>query len=998
MAYNPFDFFRKNTKIIMAVITIFIMIMFVLSFGQGDFFQAIPRWLAGWSNSGETVAKIGGSRITTTDLTEVTQRRMLADQIMSQAATMEVSALGQMLSGPVKKLRDKFADQEAMQQQMMMPPGQQAASFRLMSLLQEIGRVEQTGQIAAGQEALDEVARIEGGTKTSPEDKEAATAIRAFGDAVLKDTTRRMANINPNATEASSNREARYFTNQPNETNRDRFNFKLWLKKADQLGIRYTNDDVLQMVQDEFPNFPSSKETSIKELIKLLVSRSNSREVTIDTALSALGDEFRVRAAQAAVLGNNVVRSNFVNLGTPLLDKQKFYNDITEVTKTGLLSVPVAAYEGLVKGEPTEEEINKIYAASRTLVPDPSSPRGGLTEPRKVRVQFVTLTGAEAYYGPLVKAQAKAAPALPMILGGVAAGRYPTFSREQYEAEQANTQDGWRNAANNPGDTSRIAAQAFVLGAAPLAAKNQPAAFNAKPPVTTPQKLADFGIAKVQNAGLLAGVLGGSAATAGSLLTAPVLMAEQAYATERDARLMAGLRAFYVPTHVSLNPFNELAGELAAALALPPSLPQNLIQPYLDSKTEELLRNQYIADDLAAFDAELAKIMAGADKAAAQKQAAESITKFAAARRLTVQTMAAPADVYSIYKDPVLKPLVDKNTTLLSPIMKDLDNDRVQHAFGYSFFNERKPTGQDARSGDTVVPSTGLYDPKLYTPQNSGVNRASDPDRYYVPVTDPLYTPGLFAGSGLEKPSVTIFWRVEDVEAVRPLTAKDPVVREKCVRIWRTQKARELAKAAVENVKKEIDKQVTDGQNDPLRLEQSLRDQVGILSAPIADIREKLKFKFTISDEYDNAKLLYKTSTIPSLPPNPTRFNLVPNDNIVFPTEKLEKEFFNLRDKPIGTSVVGSDKPESHIYLLVVADRKPHPADDFKNFIVKEDPLKQFRSNPQFQMGGTLRDPFAFLSQMNSGWNKRQEAVELLKAEFNVTDESEALDKKEGRE
>ncbi len=994
MAYNPFDFFRRNTKIIMSVITIFIMIMFVLSFGQGDFFQAIPRWLARFGNQGDAVAKIGGSNVTTTDLAELSQRRLLADQVMNQAATMEMSALGQNLSVPVKKLRDKFSNQDEMQQQMMMPPQQQKIGFRLLSLLQEIGRVEQNGQIAAGQDAINEVARIEASAGISPEEKDAAIAIRSFGEALLRTVSRAMANVNPNSD--TPTREARYFTNQPNDTNRDRFNFKLWLKKADQLGIRFTNEDVIQMVQDEFPSFPDSKELSIDEIINRAVKNVNSRELNRNTVLEALGNEFRVRAAQTAVLGNSVVRSNFVNLGTPLIDKQNYFNEVTEVTKTGLLTVPVAAYEGLVKGEPTEEEINKIYTASKSLVPDPSSPRSGLTEPRKIRVQYLTLTGQEAYYNPLVKSQAKVAPALPMLLGGMAAVKYPTFSFDQYQAEQATAQQSW--STNNPGDASKVAAQSFVLGVAPLAGKNEVSDFNAKPPVTTPQKLADFSVAKTHNVGVLVGLLGGSAATGGSLFTAPVLMTEQAYYTEREARLLAGIRAFYLPTHVSLNPFNELAGELAATLALPKALSPSLIQPYLDSKTEELQRNQYIADDLTKFDADLAKIMAGADKKAAEAQAVEYITKFAAARGLQVQTTATPLDLYSIWRDPSMKPLIEKNSTLLSPITKDLDNQRVQQAFGYSFFYESKPsTSTSSQGGETVSPATGLYDPKLYKPENSGVNRASDPDRFYVPQSEPLFTPGLFASSGKETPNVTLVWRVDEIEAIRPLTSKDAIVREKCIKIWRNQEARKLARAAVEKVKAEIDAQVKDGQSDPLRIEQSLRDQVGILSAPIVDIREKLKFKFTITDEYDNAKLLYSTSTIAGMPPSPRRFALTPNDNIVYPTEKLEKDFVSLREKPIGTSLVSNDKPEAHIYLLVVADRKAHPSDDFKNFIIKEDPFKQFQQFQQFQ-NRSLREPFTFLSQMNSGWSKREEALELLKAEFNVTNESELLDKKDSRE
>src|SRR5262249_52390607 len=43
-----------------------------------------------------------------------------------------------------------------------------------------------------------------------------------------------------------------YFLNAPNRTNRDEINFMLWQKKADQLGIRFTTDDIKRLIQSEF--------------------------------------------------------------------------------------------------------------------------------------------------------------------------------------------------------------------------------------------------------------------------------------------------------------------------------------------------------------------------------------------------------------------------------------------------------------------------------------------------------------------------------------------------------------------------------------------------------------------------------------------------------------------------------------------------------------------------------------------------------------------------
>ena len=49
--------------------------------------------------------------------------------------------------------------------------------------------------------------------------------------------------------------ENHYFSNMPNRTNRDLVNFLLWQKKADQLGIKFTTDDVKKLIDKEFHGF-----------------------------------------------------------------------------------------------------------------------------------------------------------------------------------------------------------------------------------------------------------------------------------------------------------------------------------------------------------------------------------------------------------------------------------------------------------------------------------------------------------------------------------------------------------------------------------------------------------------------------------------------------------------------------------------------------------------------------------------------------------------------
>src|SRR5262249_7957053 len=91
MAYNPLDLFPPDKKAPVANLTVFVMITFVLSFGQGDFFTSIPKYFG--ARSGETIAVIDGSKFTESEQREQRQRRKWANDFMELAhreATLKV--------------------------------------------------------------------------------------------------------------------------------------------------------------------------------------------------------------------------------------------------------------------------------------------------------------------------------------------------------------------------------------------------------------------------------------------------------------------------------------------------------------------------------------------------------------------------------------------------------------------------------------------------------------------------------------------------------------------------------------------------------------------------------------------------------------------------------------------------------------------------------------------------------------------------------------------
>ena len=88
MAFNPFNVFRRNQKMLFAILTVVVMFMFVLSSGLGggaDFFDWLPRLIGSKARSGDVLATLDGSKVYESDLQRVHTKRTLANQYMTTA-------------------------------------------------------------------------------------------------------------------------------------------------------------------------------------------------------------------------------------------------------------------------------------------------------------------------------------------------------------------------------------------------------------------------------------------------------------------------------------------------------------------------------------------------------------------------------------------------------------------------------------------------------------------------------------------------------------------------------------------------------------------------------------------------------------------------------------------------------------------------------------------------------------------------------------------------
>lgn len=227
MAYNPFNIFRRNQKAIFAVITVFIMFTFVLSSGLGggaDFFDWLPRWLGAKGKKGDVVCTIDGNKVYDGELRQARYQRVMANRYMSQAALYSRARLDDIVTNQLPRLSPeaRMAIQQVQMTERFLPQFGPQAPIAVQNMKADLLRIVDLPTAKA-------------------EDKEAARVKIAALSLLQAEMMGQLGGT-----------EQHYFGNAPNRTNRDLVNFMLWQKKADQLGIKLTTDDVKRLIDKEF--------------------------------------------------------------------------------------------------------------------------------------------------------------------------------------------------------------------------------------------------------------------------------------------------------------------------------------------------------------------------------------------------------------------------------------------------------------------------------------------------------------------------------------------------------------------------------------------------------------------------------------------------------------------------------------------------------------------------------------------------------------------------
>ncbi len=920
MAFNPFNVFRRNSRLLFSILTVFIMFMFIFSTGLGrgiDFFDWVPNWIGSKRATGDVMAVIDGDKVRASELERLRDQRDLANQFMAAAHERSANNLVDYISQGLARVTPQ--NREAIQQVVMTRPiyvdmRNPSPGFRNRSMMAQLGMGPQISADDVLAERDLSLARLNFTLGQIIESKKQDDVDLAQAARLLIDTDLR-----------NSGRRNLYFTNQPNSSKKDLLEFVLWRKKAEDLGIAFNDEQVSELIKSEFYHKLTPDDSkAIEDTLR------NKRGYTPDALKHALAEEFKVRAAQVALMGSTAARPAAQLTDSPY-DYFKGYQELCSLGRYGLISVPVANYLPQVTGQPTDKELRDLFAANKGNEPDPRSSRPALKEPRKIKIEWIEVKGDEPFYKAAadeglkkLDVMARVGGFLTLPLGGVASAGpliapaaltipdpVMVSAYEEYKREHKSlVQDNWYS---SPADRFPPFGETTVRLAQPLeSSANRPA-----------------------HVASLTALFAGSLATGGVAFAPPLAFGFEGRAADQRARLDTLPAALIVPALPGLGLPSALIPTMVAQANATEPLPLAQVRERLAAKMKIDMARNIANRDLVEFQKELTKLGNKSDKSEARTY----VDKYVAERGITAKQTKDFHGMYTMHMDETLKPLVD-----LLPVAAGRfgrSNDYINPAaFGGQFF-----IGRDGRP--SIVP----YQAQSYPRQG---------------VAGPT-----------ESQSEYLIWRIAEKEAEAPRTLDEPGVRDKVIAAWRLQKARELAKKAADDLAKQCENLGT----SYFTVQQKLSDKTVQLAAQFPDPAAKARVKYF---EIDDVAPLVTTNTLGVMAQASTDpFGLKPRAELPFPTVEMADELVKAKDKPISTAFVLVDQPEDAYYVAVLANRSERNADEFWGAAYSR--IAQY---------GELGAKVSLRHQAELRKKTRDQAVALLKAEYKYEQEHEKVNEK----
>ncbi len=377
MALHPFHSFRKNQRVIFAVLTIACMLTFVMSSGiagMGDGFSWLQHMLTGTSRYTQ-VAKLYRKNIDVREMATLRERRILANRYMAYAV-IRSHQNAVIAADPVVATLDPQAQQQIRQilqyREWALNPA--LAQYRFnMQYLQNLSQYN--FELTMIEQNLTKA------NKTTDAEK-----IRALRNAILADQWIMFSPKDDMYPQADL-----YFGGSI--TTEGLLDFMIWQHEADRLGIFLNNDDVAKAIQDETLGGLTNEDGLIIE--KALTPRNQSVRPDF---VSALGEEFRVRLAQTTLLGFDP--GGIMKVPAPVTPAELwtyFRRNRTELA-VKMLPIPVSKFIDQVKDKPTEDELKKLFEDYKDAEYHPQSPTPGFKQSHRIKVEWIGARADAPHY------------------------------------------------------------------------------------------------------------------------------------------------------------------------------------------------------------------------------------------------------------------------------------------------------------------------------------------------------------------------------------------------------------------------------------------------------------------------------------------------------------------------------------------------------------------------------------------------------------------------
>jgi len=895
MAFNPFEAFSIRSKLgrsVMAVLGIVVMLTFVLSTGavgsRNDFFDQVGSMFSS-RGRGEVVAVAYGNDVYDGDLTEIRRQRQAANAYMQSAVDTAYVTWARDLAETLKTTRitaetkrdvERFVAAKAKSDTDPREYAIYRESLRLY--LSRDFRPETQEFFMRGAREAQNLSQCMVRAQLKPESED-----KRFMDAVAAILTHDLSPI------------PFFIVPLSWESDRSLLDFYLLLKKADQLGIHFSEEGVLELIkQDTLGRLGTRDGIAIQQRMR---DGGRFSDFTPAWLTNAIRNEYRVRTALAALQGQSpdsvVARLSRNEIYTRLFSNEptsapapgllstlgampgaatphdffEFYKDKCSEHTFALLELSAEDFLKDVKGEPDKNELKNLFNKHRGDLPDPSKDRPGFKEPRKVKVEYVTLDAT----GPRITQAIPKVQAASIFLCASAGA-----------------------IAGDPVSALASAAQPSIAETLPIKqgiAEKMESNYSRYQPAEqwfTWYAFRDVSVYRPQPiAALLAGFAGYPCPTAAMT---PVTMAfRQIEHHDLSIRIPFMLQGWLTP----FNPtFGNALGMPAFAYALNPKLPpEGLYRKEAVETAKKRQRQELFEADIRELRSKLFKISMDSgrftdrspDKTKLEKaknEAKKTLTEWLKDRNLTPLTTKAPVDQFTIITDADLKALND--------------------------LAAQEPDGSNSFSNRLFA-----VDPQSRTPRND------------VQPFEPFWFPGEPSGDGVDKPNHFVWVSEEfDAKAYNSLDNANAdnhtkgEMTKRVERAWRLEKARALAKAEAERIAEQVRGIAKTVATNPTGVTRQLLDLAAEKKGRLIELDRLALLKF--QPEATGARLGYE-------PPK------IERNQVLYPTADFTDKLLELRKQPLGSVTVLEDAPRTRYYVACEVARFEKSVDQFRDVFVK---------------------------------------------------------------